>query len=106
MAKDNEPENTLLTSLETRVKEMEVQLTEALKRTTGLTWNLRNWEAVKQEMEVQRQRFNTFENQINGVKNQITVLQQQFQQFQQQRAIELNNLLSNRQTVRDNNESS
>lgn len=106
MANDNTPENTQLTILEDRVDEMEARLREALNKTSALTWNHRNWEAVKQEMEVQQQRFKTLEMQIESVKNLVMSMQIQFQQFQQQRAIELDQLLHGRQTVKDDNEGS
>ena len=101
MAKDNVPENSTVLVLSKQVSEMQSQLDEAIKRTSGLTWNNRNWEAVKQTLEKQESRFADLKIQIDSVKNLVMVLQQQYQQFQQQRAIELNNLLSNRQTVRD-----
>ena len=104
MAKENVPEDTQLTSLENRVKEMETQLAEVLKRTSGLTWNNRNWEAVKTTLEVQDQRFKNLEIQISSIKNLVMVLQNRFTQFEQQRAIELNKLLSNRQTFKDDDE--
>jgi predicted nucleic acid-binding Zn-ribbon protein len=102
MSKDNVPVNSEVENLAQEVKELRTQLDEALKQTSGLTWNNRNWEAVKQNLEVNEQRINQIGTQIDSLKNLIMQVQTQFQQFQQQRAIELNNLLQNRRT--DNND--
>ena len=77
-----------------RVEEMELQLKEALDRTSGLVWNTRNWEAVKGTLEVQEQRFQDFDKELQSIKNLVMTMQRQFQQFEKQRAIELQHFVN------------
>ena len=93
MAK-NVPNDSRIENLTNRVAEMETDLREALERTSGLTWNTRNWEAVKTTLEIQEQRFDDLQTQINSAKNLVMTLQQQFTQFQQQRATELQHFVN------------
>lgn len=99
--KENVPQDATVVNLENQVKEMQNQLSEALKSSSGLTWNNRNWEAVKITLETQEQRLKDLDAKIEMVKGVVMQLQTQFQLFNQQRATELDFLLSNRQTQKD-----
>lgn len=97
----NVPQDPRIDQLIETVDALQEKLIHVSKESEGLTWNNRNWEAVKLALEMNEKRFKTFETQIESVKNLVMSLQTQFQAFQQQRAIELQNMVNYGATQRD-----
>ena len=95
----NQPVNPEIQLLRNRVEEMERELRDALERTSGLTWNNRNWEAVKLTLEAQEQTLRDFDTELKSVKNLVMTLQRDFIQFKQQRAIELDHFVGHGPTA-------
>lgn len=99
---ENVPQDPRIDQLIDEVAELKAKLLEVSKLSEGYTFDTRNWNAVKQTMEKNEDRFDIFEKKIQSAMNLVSTLQSQFNAFQQQRAIELQKMVNYGPTSHEN----